>query len=442
VRHFPATAVEVTAANFESQDFQAVMAKTLTKMSQQTVREIRQVNKKEKHEKGDNNETPDPMIVTELLVSILRGCGKEIAVERICKNMRDDVIWKESKTPWRRSSTWLLVRVALQLSMTRLSATGQNTYKEFMAFLMAQVLHAANNQQKVSSDILQTMSNKVARRLCKLQMPSDGPWLVNIREIVSQTLEILQKRWRLITDRAEPPLSMGDLCKFKIEDNITFSLEDMETFIKSTTQRKAVVPNLRFRPTSELNSLPQNQLPSVGDWSENYLPFKLLELESWVAENLQTWVDHHMGQADSPVRDLRILIEAYHMKAASYYSGRPEGASRMVLTISELWYAADVAAIQDLPLLADYNPQIPVVLWQALLLGPLHDMERLQRLETYISNRVKVAEKLDRPSILGSFGWPGSFAIEFFRNSTRHQQIKYEIEADAAAKRREKREEW
>ncbi|RSM12590.1 hypothetical protein CEP52_002280 [Fusarium oligoseptatum] len=220
VRHFPATAVEITAADFESQDFQMVMAKTLAKMSQQTVRETRQVNKKENREKKDNDETPDPMIVTELLVSILRGC------------------------------------------------------------------------------------------------------------------------------------------------------------------------------------------------------------------------------ADNPVRDLRILIEAYHTKAASYYSGRPEGASRMILTISELWYAADVAATQELPLLADYNPEIPVVLWQALLLGPLQDMERLQRLENYISNRVKVAEKADRPSILGSFGSPGSFAVEFFRNSTRHQQIKYEIEAEAAAKRREKREEF
>ncbi|RSL88379.1 hypothetical protein CEP51_001714 [Fusarium floridanum] len=442
VRHFPATAVEITAADFESQDFQMVMAKTLAKMSQQTVRETRQVNKKENREKKDNNETPDPMIVTELLVSILRGCGKEVAVEKICKNTRDDVIWKDGKVPWRRSSTWLLVRVALQLSMTRLSATGKNTYKEFMVFLMAQVLQAANEQQKVSSEILQTMSNKVSRRLCKLQRPSDGPWLVTIRDVVSQTSGILQKRWRFIADRAEPPLSMSELCKFKIDDNITFSLKDMETFIRSTTQRKAEVPNPRFRPTSELNSLPQNQLPSVGDWSENYLPFKLLELESWVAENLQTWIDHNMRKADNPVRDLRILIEAYHTKAASYYSGRPEGASRMILTISELWYAADVAATQELPLLADYNPEIPVVLWQALLLGPLQDMERLQRLENYISNRVKVAEKADRPSILGSFGSPGSFAVEFFRNSTRHQQIKYEIEAEAAAKRREKREEF
>ncbi|KAI1071472.1 hypothetical protein LB507_005472 [Fusarium sp. FIESC RH6] len=443
VRHFPATAVEVSAADFESPDFQMVMAKTLAKMSQQTVRETRQVSKKEKGEKENRNETPNPMIVTELLVSILRGCGKEIAVEKVCKNTRDDVISKDSKVPWRRSPTWLLVRVALQLSMTRFSATGNDTYKEFMVFLMAQVLQAANEQQKVPSEILQIMSNKIARRLCKLDNPRDGPWLVSIRNIVSQTSETLQQRWRLITERSEPPLSsMRGLSNFKIDDNIAFSLKDMETFIKATTQRKAAVPNTRFRPTSELNSLTQNQLPCVGDWSEDYLPFKLIELESWVAENIQAWIDHHMRKVDNPVRDLRILIEAYHTKAASNYSCRPEGASRMVLTISELWYAADVAAIQELPLLADYNPEVPVVLWQALLLGSLQEMERLQRLEMYISNRAKVAEKVDRPSILGSFGSPGSFAVQFFANSTRHQQIKYEIEAEANTKRREKREEF
>ncbi|KAF5544893.1 hypothetical protein FNAPI_9275 [Fusarium napiforme] len=231
------------------------------------------------------------MIITELLVSILRGCGKEVTVERIRKNTCDDIIWKDSKAPWPRSSTWLLVRVALQISITRLSATGNNTYKEFMVFLMSQVLNAAKEQQKTSSEILQTRSNKVPRHLCKVQRPSDGPWLLTIRDIVSQTSGILQKRWRLIPDRAEPSLSMSELCKYKIDDNITFSLKNMENFIKSTTERKVAVPNTRFRPTWELNSLAQNQLPSVGDWSKNYLPFKLLELKSWVAESLQTWID-------------------------------------------------------------------------------------------------------------------------------------------------------
>lgn len=442
MRHFPATAVEVTAADFENEDFQVVMAKTLSKMSQQSVRETKQVTKKDKQGKEENNETSDPMIVTELLASILRGCGKEVAVDKISKSTRDDVIWKDSKFPWRRSSTWLLVRVALQLSMTRLSATGKNTYKEFMVFLMAQALHAANEQQKVSSDILQTMSNKISRRLCKLQRPSDGPWLVDIQHVVSKTSEILHKRWRYIRERAEPPLSLSGLSKFKIENNITFSLKDMEAFIKSITQAKAAVHEPRFRPTSELSSLPQNQLPSVRDWGEDCTPFKLLEFESWVAENLQTWIDHHMRKADNPVQDLRYLIEAYHAKSANYYSRRPEGASRMILTILELWYAADVASIQDLPLLADYNPQIPAVLWQSLLLGSLQDMKRLQRLEIYIRNRVKSTGKADRPYILGSFGSPGSFAVEYFRNSTRLQQLKYEIEADAAAKRQEKRDEF
>ncbi|KAL3446142.1 hypothetical protein BJX65DRAFT_296583 [Aspergillus insuetus] len=442
VRHFPATAVEVTAADFESADFQVVMAKTLSKMSQQTVREAKQGTQEGRQEKEGNSETSDPMIVTELLASILRGCGKEVAVDKICKNTRDDVIWKDRKYPWRRSSTWLLVRVALQLSMARLSATGKNTYKEFMVFLMAQALHAANEQQKISSDILKIMSNKVSRRLCKLQRPSDGPWLVDIQHVVSKTSEILHTRWRYIRERAEPPLSLNELSRFKIENNITFSLKDMEAFIKSITQPKAAVHEPRFCPTCELNSLPQNQLPSVEDWGEDCTTFKLLGIESWVAENLQTWIDHHMRKADNPVQDLRYLIEAYHAKVANYYSGRPEGASRMILTILEVWYAADVAAIQELPLLADYNPQIPAVLWQSLLLGSLQDMKRLQRLEIYIRNRVKSAEKANRPYILGSFGSPGSFAVEFFRNSTRLQQLKHEIEADAAAKRQEKRDEF
>jgi predicted Zn-ribbon and HTH transcriptional regulator len=443
VRYFPATAVEVTMDDFASEDFQVVMAKTLAKMSHQPVRETKQVMGKDRHEKDEVRETSDPMIVTQLLASILRGCGKEVAVDRVCKNTRDEITGQNSRSPWRRSSTWLLIRVALQLAMARVSAAGKNTYKEFMVFLMAQVLHSANEQQKIPSETLQTMSNKVSRRLCKLQKPSHGLWLNNIHDVVSKTSEVLHERWRCIIEKAEPPLSLSELSKFKIEDNVAFSLRHMETFIKAIAQRKSGITESKFRPTSEHDPLPQIQLPSVvKDWRQDDIPFKLLAIERWVAENLQTWIDHHMRKTDNPVQALRHLLEAYHSRAAKYYTESPEGASRMVLTTSELWCAADIAAIQQLPLLADYSPQIPVILWQALLLGSLDDMKRLRRLEIYLQKRVKTSEKADRPSVFSSFGSPGSFAVQFFSKSTRHQQIKSEIEAEAATKRQEKREEF
>lgn len=163
VRSFPTTAVEVALSDFKSDAFQTTIAKTLAKMSQQSLRETkrRQTESQENQEVLDD--TVDPMIVTELFASMLRGCGKALPPLGICKNTRDDIT-----EHWSRSPLWLLIRVALQLSMTRHSSDADNTYKEFMAFLMARALHMANQQKKISSEILDIMLTKVSRRLSKL----------------------------------------------------------------------------------------------------------------------------------------------------------------------------------------------------------------------------------------------------------------------------------
>ncbi|KAI9166341.1 BTB and MATH domain-containing protein [Paramyrothecium foliicola] len=441
-RHFPTNAVEVSLADFKGEAFRVTLAKTLTKMSQQALREAKQMANKSKQDRDEDQGTTNPMIVTELFTSMLRGCGKEVTVQGICKNTREDVVWKNSKAPWRRSSFWLLVRVALQLSLSRVSGDGGETYKEFMAFLMAQALRIAKHQQKVASEVLHIMSTKVSRRICKLRSPSDGPWLSEIRKIISETSAILDQRWKLIREREEKPVDLEMLPWFKVEESTNFLLKNMDFFLDSIPRRRATMHDNKFRPTSPIDMLVQDQLPLFSTPSDAVSPLNLIEIESWVAANIHTWVHQHMKRADSPVRDLKRLIEAYHTRAASYYSDRPEGASRMILTIGELWYAADMAAVHEIPLLANYAPQIPIIVWQALLLRSKEEMQRLRQIEVYLHGRKKAAEELDSPSIFTSFGVPASFAVEYFRNSTRHQQIKYDIEANAARKRQEKRDEF
>lgn len=444
IRRFPATAVEIPRAEFDTEAFRIVVAKTLSKMSQQSVRETKEATKRgvKGQTQEESQETTDPKIVTELFACMLRGCGKEVASKGICKNTRDEVMGKDGKLPWRRSPLWLLIRVALQLSMTRLSGDGHNTYKEFMAFLMAQALHAANQLGKIDSNTLHTMSAKVSRRLSKLQSPSAGPWLLAVQRIVAKSSATMNERWTHIRERADPPLKLEELSRFEAKENTHHSLEEMDTFLASISSRKQAKREPRFRPSPRLDALTQSQLPFITDWDQAYLPFHLLEIESWVTDNLQNWINHHMAKANDPVQDLKRLVEVYHQKAADYYSGRPEGFSRMILTIAELWCAVDATCIREIPLLTQYEPQIPTVVFRALLPPSEQEMRRLKRLEDYVLERNRVAKKWASPSIFCSFGKPGSFAVEFFRTSTRHQQLKHEIEEDAMAKRQEKRVEF
>lgn len=236
-RCFPTTAVEVALSDFECDAFQTVISKTLAKMSQQPLRETKQKQTRSQEKEHQNTvDTAHPMIITELFTSMLRGCGKAVSSRGIRKNTRDEIIRKDHKDPWRRSPLWLLIRVALQLAMTRCSREEDATYKEFMVFLMTQTLHVANQQQKTSSDILSNMSTKVSRRLSKLRSPSSGAWLSNVRSIVSKTLDTLNQRWTQIQDRAEPSLDIHDLCEINMVESTLLPLKEMDDFLSSMSR--------------------------------------------------------------------------------------------------------------------------------------------------------------------------------------------------------------
>ncbi|UPK97257.1 hypothetical protein LCI18_008192 [Fusarium solani-melongenae] len=210
VRQFPANATEIPYPDFEDETFQSVFTKTLEKMSYQTIQETKHKVSKAKQKHDEDRETVEPRIVIDLLPSILRGAGKRVSIPGICKNTREEVMWNNSKLLWRRSPVWLLIRVGLQLTMARPARSDKDPYKEFMVFLMAQVLDVAV-KQGAASDVLYIMSTKVSRRLRKLKYLKDGRWLRSIQQFVSETSKCLATRWDQIRKREEEPLELDGL---------------------------------------------------------------------------------------------------------------------------------------------------------------------------------------------------------------------------------------
>lgn len=184
VRQFPDTATQISDKHFDNKEFQQVVANTLVKMSHQKVAEAQPTARKSRADHHEERETTDPMIVNELLTSFLRGGGEQTQVNGIRKNTREETSYNSSKLPWRRSPTWLLIRVGLQLTMTRLSDGSDDTYKRFMVFLMAHALLKAN-EASASSEVLHMMMTKISHRLCKLKELRDDKWLSTVQAIVS-----------------------------------------------------------------------------------------------------------------------------------------------------------------------------------------------------------------------------------------------------------------
>ncbi|KAM0246004.1 hypothetical protein ACHAP5_004975 [Fusarium lateritium] len=437
IRQFPDTATKLSGKDFHSEAFQKVLANTLVKMSHQRVSEAQPKARKAREEHHEDRETIDPQIVTHLLTGFLRGVGELVEVEGICKNTREEINYSSSKLPWRRSPVWLLIRVGLHLTMSRLSGGSDGIYKRFMIYLMAQVLLKAN-ELPVPSELLHIVMTKISRRLCKLEGVDNDKWLSTVHDIVSAASENLKERWERIRVRSEDCWNAESLPSIDVEDNLFFSIPEIDKFIASIPQRKNSYETSTFRPVARVFSLFADSLPSVNAVGDDvYIPFNLAMIESWVQHNLDQWIKNNLHE-QSAIASLKSLLESYHSTARNWYSNRPEGASRMLLTIGEIWVAADKAALYNYPMLKDYDAEVPSQIWQALLFQSIEDMTRLQRLEKHLMSRKWTPS---RPSVFRSFGNSMSFPVQYFQQSpvlqTKKKTIEERAEMDKQAKIRE-----
>lgn len=438
-RQFPATAIAVPSNLFDNEDFQSVLGKTLVKMSHQPAEEMQPKVKKAKQIHNEDRDTIDPRLVTELLISFLRGCGEQVDAPGICKNTREDVMWKQSKLPWRRSPVWLLLRVSLQLTMSRVATDSGDAYKSFMVFFLSRILEA--NVQQSPGYVLHTMSTKVSRRLLKLENPKEGDWLETVRDTLSRTSHWLEVQWQRLCVDLQPPLDLTAVSSLKMDEDVFFKLCNMDQFISSILHHDNINELSRSSPTSQLQVFSALSLPQISSIKQDYMPFQLAMAESWVAANLKNWVERHVRD-ESACLELSRLIRDYHANAITWYANRAEGASRMHLVILELWIAADKAALHSLPMLQDYEPEVPFQVYQALLLGFQGDMARLARAESYLHQRQKFAEAQKRPSVFSSVAHRNSLPVRYFSKSTEQQALKDKIEGQATAERVAKRLEF
>ncbi|KAK7426743.1 hypothetical protein QQZ08_006779 [Neonectria magnoliae] len=435
VRQFPATAIAVPNELFEDKDFQSVLTKTLVNMSHHTDKEMKPKAKKAKRLHDEDRDTINPGVVTELLTGFLLGLGEQVDVPGVCKNTREEVIWNRSLLPWRRSPVWLLLRVSLQLTMTRVADDSGNAYKTFMTFFMSCILGVADPQ--TPGDMLHTMRTKISRRLLKLDHPKKGAWLKTTQNILSETSRRLDHRWQQIRENAETGIDLAAVSRLNMDEDLYINLPEMDQFISSMLRPVKIHCFPRPGPESQIQVVSADSLPSICPPSSGYMPFHLALVESWVAMNLDTWIAKHIHD-EQTCQKLSLLIQDYHALGSAWYASRPESASRMHLVILELWIAADKAAIHILPMLRDYEPEIPFQVYQALLLRFRDDMARLARAEGYLRERNTFAEAQKRPSVFTSFGHLQCLPVRYFSESPKHQALMRNIENLATAQRKAK----
>ncbi|KAF4418668.1 hypothetical protein CFRS1_v015408 [Colletotrichum fructicola] len=445
-RTFPGTAVSINLENAREDGFITALAATLSKMSTQPSAETKPKAKKAGQLQDENRDTTHPKMVTELLHAFLLAVGQPTASDRIWKNTREEVLWRQACLPWRRSPMWMLIRVVLQLSFIRLAGTpqyGVKTYKLFMVFLMANVLQKALDVG-LDSDILYAMTAKCSRRLLKIGRETHASALDYVHNQMRYANSFLRERWTVIRNKTSIDLTthFSRLKTIDFSQDIVIALPGLDGFLDSIRRRQVMDNSRVFIPSWRLTKYKGQSLPtSIDSSDDDHLALTLVAFETWVEMHLEHWMSSQLAEDYlNTCLQLRHLIESYHNAASSMYCGNPETTSIMLLTILELWVACDKAAIHAHPLLADYDPGIPRGLFQNFLLPLRRQMRRIFEIERYLVDRSSRSNsRLSAFHIYKSFGASDSFSLRYFQQSTRHQELLLLIEADATKQREAKR---
>ncbi|KIK92145.1 hypothetical protein PAXRUDRAFT_147949 [Paxillus rubicundulus Ve08.2h10] len=429
---YPGPAIAIPNSVFNHRTFQLELANFLDRMSDDPL-DSAPTSRKAQSTVTETRDTAHPRYIAELLTGILRGVGRPINIVRIRKRIGDDVVWNNSRLPWRRSSLWLLLRVVLQTSLER-TTLGRDTYKAFMIFLMHALAQKAI-EADLETELLHFISAKVSRRLVKLGL-SAPDWLSRAAlQTCTSIRETIEARWGLVQDaQAASPSwvpSQIDLVK-----DTQLSLLGSRGYIRDALwNQHASTPNSTFSPKHHSRGTLDDFLSSDGQFFENaYIAephLTLHDVEQAVEQGIDDWVAR-VTDADNACVKLELLADNYSSGALKTYTNNPENLSIMLLTTIELWVALDKVVIGDIPMLADYSPVIHTTLLEYLLVRKAENLHRLCLAQQYIRSR---RSRSRYGSVFSEEVCNTSFGVRFYNTSPRLKELKDRIEEAAQQER-------
>ncbi|KIM42918.1 hypothetical protein M413DRAFT_10316 [Hebeloma cylindrosporum] len=434
---YPGPAVEIPLDVAQDPEFVEQLVSFLVQMDVDRLPGAEPTTIKAGSEVPETRSTAHPRYISQLLIMTLLGVGKEATVARITKRISDDVCWDSAEKPWRRSSLWLALRVAIQTT-----ADSRETYKVFMVFFQTKLLQVFVDYD-LPSELLYAARVKTSRRVHKLGESASPPLLQRVMAVSRTIQELLQGRWyREQHLQASSPSYTPDPAIF--EEDTTISLVGSRAYLaKVLSPDPSVSTHPSFKPS---------QFPRVRDSRDfhDLCPeglskavqadprIALADFELLVQERLDDWVTQN-SHTESASATLGSCMEQYISAAKTHYASNPEDESLMLLTIMELWVALDTIAGIQCPLLLSYSPEIPSSFLDPLLLRKAKSIERAARIELYL--RCRHTKVTVATSIYSDHFNDNTFSVRYFRESPTLQDSKASIEAHAAIMRGNKRAE-
>ncbi|RAL10726.1 uncharacterized protein BO97DRAFT_415767 [Aspergillus homomorphus CBS 101889] len=172
------------------------IALEMTSRFRQTLGSFGELDEDELHD--EDRDTTHPKIITELFMAFLRPMYTNMQATQVMKNTREEVMWLNTRRPWRRSSLWLMIRIVLQLAFRRLGIYQEtdDSDKQFIVYFLGSVLRSSHDL--LPSKCPHIMSTKIVRRLLNLSFSNKACWYTPVQRALEKAKDTIQYRWRKI----------------------------------------------------------------------------------------------------------------------------------------------------------------------------------------------------------------------------------------------------
>ncbi|KAL8991444.1 MAG: hypothetical protein Q9169_007868, partial [Polycauliona sp. 2 TL-2023] len=455
---FPSRAVAIPSHTFEDHSFRTELASFLEKASVEPVKQYTATTLKAGSNAYESRDTTFPAIIGQLLITILEVPGRKYTPTLTRKRVRDEVCWSEgAENPWRRRPTWLVLRVSIQRILCSLIGPhGLLHYKFFMCSLLSSLCHKFSTQDTFPADRLVFARTKLARRVAKLeaQGTASNPeastvihslFVYNEKTYMASLLALE----KLLDDRGTRMRASHTKTMFRLPKRAPLESTVLSLHHSRDTINQILTEDYYGGPRAQV-VLPKSQsrvaryLAWVISQSDDQLSaddlFCLADLETNLAKDLRDLSQANRGpNSDRAIETLRQKMGIYQSRASKAYKEDVEQLSLMIVILMEVWKAIDVLALQNYPLLADYDPGFPSDLFSPLKIAKLSDMRRVDRIEQHLERRrneaiYPVSNVLGDPT-------KSCFAVRFYDECEEMQDLSSNIRLANATKKRDKEQE-
>ena len=416
---------------------------------------------KSSYQFDETRDVPESHYVCQWWIMQFQGITKENngnSCNQFTKKHRDQIRWKDTVVPFRRSGLWMTIKVVLQTILIKhLKGIGTIVYKLLITHFLAYVISIRHVH--ASTELLVHCLRKIVRRLNKidglLSNIDSNEWIqLTIQEIQSKLKQILPNSdWQSaikLHENQKQKLSVNNI-NWNDSQIYQHSFQELKTYLDKNVSNNSSKIHSSFNKHFYATTLAINQMeevPSIdvliNQWKYT-VDRALTYIEIWVESYLEQWFNQPSSCIceENRFKVLLDLFEKYQSYALGCYYSKENpsdsiGYSRFILTSLTIIHCIHRKLCQDerferLKLHSIYIPRL-FILFEYLILPNRDDMERVDRLYKYFYE----FKSKQYPDLLADIKSENAFGVYFANGSpemkARLEEIQNQSERDKQAK--------